>query len=385
MRRFRKITGLFMTIVMLTTLSSVAFAEVAKDEKNKLREIESRNAALEQKKSEAQAEVEKLDSEAAQVSASLNKTNEKLAKTEDKITTTTDELKKAEKSADEQYESMKVRIQYMYENGNTQIIDLFFNSDSITDFMDKAEYITELSGYDRDMLDKMVATKNKIAKNKSNLETQKKELVSLKEDQQSSVDKLIALSESKQKEVKSYKGLIAQNRMHAADLEAEIAAKEKAAAEAEAKAKQNGNGNNSPSQQNTPSVTPSNTASGKFGWPLPGYSTITSDYGDTSGRSSGHNGVDIGAPAGAQIVAAGPGRVEWACYSNSAGNWVGINHGNGLYTVYMHMSALGTSAGQTVSAGTPIGYVGTTGWSTGNHLHFGVRLNGYWVNPWDYL
>lgn len=386
MKKIRKIIGLFMTIVMLTSLSSVAFAEIAQDEKNKLKELESKNEALEQKKIDAQAEMEKYDNEAAQVSAKLNKTNEDLVKTEDKITKTSGELEKAQESANEQYESMKVRIQYMYENGDTQMIDLLFNSDSITDFMDKAEYITELSGYDREMLDKMVATKKKIAKKKSELEKDKTDLESLKESQQASVDKLVALSNSKQEEVKSYKGQIAENQRHAENLEAEIEAMEKAAAEAEAKRKAEGNQNNSSNgQNNTPAPSPSHSGNGKFSWPLPGHSTISSDYGDTAGRSSGHNGIDIAAPAGTPIVAAGSGTVEWACYSNSAGNWVGINHGNGVYTVYMHMSAINTSAGRSVSAGTPIGLVGTTGYSTGNHLHFGVRVNGYWVNPWSYL
>ena len=110
---------------------------------------------------------------------------------------------------------------------------------------------------------------------------------------------------------------------------------------------------------------------------------ISSGYGYRG--SEFHKGIDIPASAGTTIVAAGSGTVEWANYSTTAGNWIGINHGNGVYSVYMHMSALLVSAGTKVSAGQSIGLVGNTGASQGNHLHFAVRKNGAYVNPWDYL
>ena len=131
-----------------------------------------------------------------------------------------------------------------------------------------------------------------------------------------------------------------------------------------------------------------NSATGYI-WPLPGYSTVSSDFGYRSdpftGKQSYHSGIDIPAPAGTRIVAAASGQVAWANYSTTAGNWIGIDHGNGVYTVYMHCSALIVSAGQNVSAGDVIGLVGTTGSSTGNHLHFSVRLNGAYVSPWNYV
>ena len=116
---------------------------------------------------------------------------------------------------------------------------------------------------------------------------------------------------------------------------------------------------------------------------------ITSDYGDTEDRSSGHKGIDIGATtpgvSGDAIYAAASGTVTLATYSSSAGNWIWIYHGNGLYTVYMHCSALLVSVGDTVSQGQTIARMGSTGNSTGAHLHFGVRLNGSYVNPWNYF
>lgn len=398
MKKIKRRMGLFLIFVMMISSTGVVFGEVGQEQKNKISEIESENKNLEKKKEEAQAEVNKLESQVADISVTLNNTNAKLASTENKIDSAEKKLKKAQEQENSQYDSMKVRIQYMYENGNTQMIDLLFNSDSITDFMDKAEYITELSEYDRNMLNELVRTKETIANTKKELETKKKELVSLQKQQKDSMNQLIALSASKQSEVDSYNGIIQQNEAAVEDLEAEIAQMEKQAAEEESRRiaeeesrkkeqqeANNGNKGTTTPVTQAPVTNTRHTGTGSYSWPLPGQHTISSNYGDTDGRSSGHNGVDIAAPAGTPIVAACSGTVEWANYSSSAGNWVGISHGGGITTVYMHMSAIAVSAGQKVSEGQTIGYVGTTGWSTGNHLHFGVRVNGAWANPWNFL
>ena len=98
-----------------------------------------------------------------------------------------------------------------------------------------------------------------------------------------------------------------------------------------------------------------------------------------------HNGVDMAAPSGSPILAAADGTVIAASYSGSMGNYIMIDHGSDIITIYMHASSLGVSVGQEVSAGDRIGSVGSTGRSTGPHLHFGVRKNGAYVNPWTYL
>lgn len=130
-------------------------------------------------------------------------------------------------------------------------------------------------------------------------------------------------------------------------------------------------------------------SNGKWRWPLDGYTTISSDYGWRSDPFSGattlHNGIDFPAPSGTNIHAVADGTVTWANYSTTAGNWTGIAHGNGITSVYMHQSVLLVAPGTKVKKGDVIGLVGTTGSSTGNHLHLGVQKNGKYVNPWDYL
>ena len=127
----------------------------------------------------------------------------------------------------------------------------------------------------------------------------------------------------------------------------------------------------------------------KFTWPCPASSRITSTFGSrtspTEGASSNHKGIDIGAPTGTNIVASAAGTVVVSTYSYSAGNYVMINHGGGVYSVYMHASKLLVSVGETVKQGQVIAKVGSTGYSTGPHLHFGIRVNGTYVNPRQYV
>ena len=118
-------------------------------------------------------------------------------------------------------------------------------------------------------------------------------------------------------------------------------------------------------------------------------SVVTSEFGNRidpfTGQRRGHTGMDLAVPTGTPIRAALPGTVTAAQYHSSYGYYVMIDHGGGLYTVYMHASSLLVSPGQTVSAGDVIAKVGSTGISTGSHLHFGVSLNGSYVSPWSYL
>ena len=128
---------------------------------------------------------------------------------------------------------------------------------------------------------------------------------------------------------------------------------------------------------------------GTFAWPTPGYGTITSQYGGrmhpTLKVYKVHTGMDIGAPMGATVVAGADGTVVKAEYNVAYGNYVVINHGNGYSTLYAHNSVLNVNKGDFVVRGQTIAKVGSTGYSTGNHLHFSVRLNGSYVSPWDYL
>ena len=122
---------------------------------------------------------------------------------------------------------------------------------------------------------------------------------------------------------------------------------------------------------------------------MPGYNTITSYFGNrnapTAGASTNHKGIDIACDTGASIVAASAGTVIVSTYNVGEGNYVCIDHGGGVVTVYMHNSQLLVSVGETVTAGQTIALAGSTGYSTGPHCHFGVRVDGTYVDPLGYL
>jgi len=194
---------------------------------------------------------------------------------------------------------------------------------------------------------------------------------------------LETLISQKEQQITAFQGDISNKEAALKEYEADIAAQNStiAALEAAAAAERK-----QLEELNKPKVT---YDGGMFQLPLTSYKRISDEYGyrmhPTLGVQKFHNGVDFAAPSGTPILAAYGGTVVGAAYNSSMGNYVMINHGDGLYTIYMHASALYVSQGQTVSKGEQIAAVGSTGRSTGPHLHFSVRVNGEYVNPWNYL
>lgn len=410
---------LVLSLIIGTAVPSRA---TIKDEKDKLNNLQNQQEDvqqqindLEKSKADAKTFINTVDSQVSAISKQMYDNENELDKTENKIKKNEKKLENAQTSIENQYAAMKLRIQFMYENGNTQMLDLILSSKSVGDFLNKAEYISEISSYDRKMLNKMKETKQEIADTQVALEDSKTNLENLQTKLSKQKSDLQILSDAKEKEMEEYNNLISAGKKNKDNIDDEISnqkqviqemesiekAREEAARKA-ALAAQNANKSTGQSSAST-GVTKTNpntdsnagstqntvnSATGYI-WPLPGYSTVSSDFGyrsdPFSGKQSYHSGIDIPAPAGTRIVAAASGQVAWANYSTTAGNWIGIDHGNGVYTVYMHCSALIVSAGQNVSAGDVIGLVGTTGSSTGNHLHFSVRLNGAYVSPWNYV
>lgn len=213
-----------------------------------------------------------------------------------------------------------------------------------------------------------------IAQDKADLETARQEQQAAKDEQEaakaslktqkSEVDALIDQISSQQAEVEKAE---AQLRAAADAVDKEIAAAEKELA----------------------SQISNVVSESGFMWPLPGYNTLSSLFGGrthpVTGRPNNHTGIDIPAPAGTSILAAKSGVVTTSTYNSSYGNYVVVSHSDGTSTLYAHMSRRGVSKGQTVSQGQVVGYVGTTGSSTGNHLHFEIRVNGSRVDPVNYF
>lgn len=386
----KRVVKTILSLVLVASLSLTSFAIVKSDKMSNLKKQKESVAAnknkYKEKKKAAQEYISGVDKQLTSISTQIYQNGKKLVKTKKDIKKTKVKLEKAKKSVDIQSDDMQKRIQFMYENGDTQILDMLLGSKSISDFLNKAEYITELSSYDRKMLNKLKETKNKLKQAKIDLDNEQYNLTELTKKQRNEQASLKKLESDKKKELSSYDELIKNTEASEKKIASEIAAQQAAIQAAEKSEQQyNQQASKQPNYKGS-----KGTKGGGWTWPCPSSHTITSEYGyrsDPFGKGSGgfHSGLDIGAPSGAPVVAASAGTVAWANFSSTAGNWIGISHGNGVVSVYMHMSALIAHTGQHVNKGQTIGLVGTTGSSTGNHLHFGVQLNGSYVNPHGYI
>ena len=281
---------------------------------------------------------------------------------------------------DAQYESMKLRIQYMYESGQNTFLSMLFESESMAEMLHRAEYLGQITSYDRQQLDKLKQAKAELNIKQAKLEEELSELeITLAEieAEQKATDVLLS---SKQKELAGHIYGIENAENDIEHLESDLETQKAIVAELEEIER----------KRKEEALNKVTYDGGKMMWPIASYTRISSYFGtrpDPFGKPTQeyHSGMDMAAPKGTKIYAAYDGEVAWSYYSSSAGNWVGIDHGNGIYTVYMHMSKRLVSEGQMVKKGDVIGLVGSTGRSTGNHLHFGVRKNGKYVDPLDWV
>lgn len=419
-------------IVILLALSSVGNAWAgglsdAKKEKEELeKELDEAQAlidGLKDSKTDMETAVKELDKKLTQISERIAGLEEQLSQKQTQVATTQEGLAEAETDRQKQYDDMKKRIQFMYENQSTSAVEKLLSSGSIAEFLNNAEYIAQISQYDRNMLVKYEETVDSIVQMEDQLRIEIADLETMKQQVQKEQNTVAALLTAKEETLSQTEGEITDAQQIAMVYEAEIdaqneiiaqiqqaeeekrqrAEQERARKEQEEaqKAADNAAGENSGGNSgSTGEESGGNTGApeegdsepefnGSFTWPCPSSTRITSDYGaresPTAGASSFHKGIDIGAAHGADIVAAADGKVIFAGYSSSAGNYTTVDHGSGVYTVYMHCSSLNVSKGNSVSRGQVIAKVGSTGVSTGNHLHFGVSENGTYVNPWNYL
>ena len=382
--------------------------EQQKEEAQQAQEEANANAEKYQKKvDKLTAAVNELDKQATDISTQIVEKKQQAEDLQNEIDETQTKLAEAQVSEDNQYEAMKKRIQYLYEEGDVAYIDALMSSASFEDSLNKSEYVDQLSTYDQKQLNKLVKTKNDIAEYQQTLKDDLADVEKVKADLETKQADLDDVISQKNAEINKYsddvemqKALAAEYAKQESELDdklAELARQEQQRLEEERKQREaeqqqqdnNGGSDNSGSDSDNSGSNNggSTTGSGQFIWPVSG--PITDYFGPrespTAGASSNHMGIDIGCSYGVPIAAADAGVVTVAEWGESGGNYVMIDHGNGFVTMYLHNSSLAVSVGDVVSQGQTIAYAGSTGYSTVTHCHFSVLLNGSYVNPLDYL
>ncbi len=411
MRKLLKPVSIIMCFIMLWSVPLVAnAAEVDEDEEKKealenskqdlqnaqderrsmqgtLSDIKKQQVKLEEAKNDLSEYVVELDGQLIFIQGTLAELDIKIAEKEQEIVQIEQQLKEARENEVDQYEAMEQRIRFMYERGNSAYISLILEAENFSEMLNKAEYIEEISNYDREMLKEYQETKEAIVFLKEQLEKEEEMLQSAQEEAAKKEGEMSDLIDQKEKQIENYETDINNKEKAIKEYEAEIAAQNATIAALEAQIAQ--------TERELADVSGNDVGEtpfyggGTFCWPAPSYTRISDDYGNrihpTLGVQQFHNGIDMAAPNGSPILAAESGTVVAATYNSSMGNYIMINHGNGLYTIYMHASALYVSTGQKVTRGQKIAAVGSTGRSTGPHLHFSVRQNGSYVNPRNFL
>ncbi len=386
----------------------------------KIKKIEAKQKETQSNINELQSEIKKLENDKGSLLSFIEKADKKIMKIDQTLESLEGQLEDARKDLDsieedvkaaeakekEQYNLMKDRICYIYENDDKNYVNVILNATSLGDFLNRSEYVSKISAYDKKLFSGFSTVKDDTVNKRTIMEKKIMEITMMREEAKAEKNAVKKLKRTKKKEIKKLNGVIhvrdkrKKNFLNEsakqeekiekllaakrAKIAAEEAAKKAAAAAAAASSSGGGAGDatNYADDQYASSTS-------DLRWPLRVKGRISSNFGKrkapTAGASTYHKGIDIGVSAGTPIIAAGDGTVVTAAYSSTAGNYVMIYHGNSLYTVYMHASKLAVKQGDEVSQGDVIAYVGSTGISTGAHLHFGVSLNGTYVNPLNYV
>lgn len=360
--------------------SAVTQAEIdaMKEEANSLKqqqeEIQDQLDSLAADRENAMARKTLLEQQINATRAEINTIAAQIAKYDELIAQKQTELDEAEAEEQAQYELFCERVRYMEEQGEVSYWSILFSSKDFADLLDNAMMVEEIMDYDNQVMDQLIALREQIEQDKAELETARQEQQDAKAEQEaaqanlqaqeSEVDALLSQISNQEDELEARE---AQLRAASDAATAEIAAAERELAAQIA---------NVPSESG-------------FLWPLPGQYNLSSLFGSRkhpiTGKANNHTGIDIPASSGTSILAAKSGVVTTSTYNNSYGNYVVVSHSDGTSTLYAHMVRRNCSKGDTVSQGQVIGYVGTTGSSTGNHLHFEVRVNGSRVDPINYF
>ena len=398
--KLRKTAVSVISVLLAVTMGATGtYAAKTTSELNKERQqikdkISSAQNSLDETKNKqknAVAELAALDEKLNAVQSELDVITNDLDETTARLNTSQEELKQAILDRDNQYDSLKSRVRVMYENGTAGYLNVLLEADGFSDFLKRVEYVNKLMDYDNALLANYQNNETVIATNVKTITEDKHSLEALEAQQQAKkadLDKSIA---EKNELVKKLNSDVNTYEQQIKDLQNQDSEVQKLINKAVAQSSAKKSGGSSSANYSSSAGKVYSAPSGKFMYPVPAYSGYkpNSGYGyrssPISGRSEFHTGLDLKATLKTDVVAAASGTVIYAGNRGGYGKCVIIDHGGGYSTLYAHNNAILVSVGQSVQKGQVISKAGTTGYSTGVHLHFEVRINGSHTNPYPYI
>ncbi len=377
----KKILALALAIVlavpvMVSVDSDTAYAATVQEKINaatkEKQEALDKIKKAEEAKDDVVAQSEQLEREIDLIQSEIYAIDDIIAQTDAEIAEKEEEIARYEADIAAQDEKLKACLRAMDENSTTSYLDLLLSSKSFAELLINIETINEMTEYDMAIIQEMTDLKEEVEVAKAVIEAKREtqeEARSIAAQKQGDLEVKLAekeaLAKSLEKDIEKYKQVYEEARRQEEALKKSIS------------------GSLSTSSNST------YTGNGQFCWPAPSYTRISSPYGwrlhPIYKTNKYHSGVDLAAPGGSNILAAESGTVKFAGWNGGYGNCLIIDHGGGITTLYGHASKLCVSKGQYVSKGEIVAKVGTTGNSTGNHLHFEVMINGQTTDPMTYI
>lgn len=429
MNKLKRILCAMLCVCMISIPMAIPTTVSAEDSisdlEQQLQQLERENQKYQKILDDTKSDIAEKEEYKSALVSKVQVLDEKIAVTREKISSLNDDIKEKQDAYDkglseveDQFDALANRLRILYMSGNATDLEIIFGAKDFSDLIDKMELVKSLANSDKELISEIQTKLNELSTKKEALEADKKDLetqqASLKSDQDE-FNKLISDNDEILKNLYASNSE-AQNSLESAALQSdEIEAKisqyyaaQKAAAERAAQASQSSSGSSSSSSSSSSSGSSSSGSSSSgsssvivpsgsgFAWPTPGFVSLSSEWFEDR-EVYNHGGIDIAGAGimGTPVVAAADGTVvatnsscthnwgkSYSCGCGGGyGNYVMISHAGGKMTVYGHLTSLTVSSGQSVSRGQVIGYVGSTGNSTGPHLHYECRLNGVRYNP----
>lgn len=421
MNKLKRILCAMLCVCMISIPMAIPTTVSAEDSisdlEQQLQQLEQENQKYQKILDDTKSDIAEKEEYKSALVSKVQVLDEKIAVTREKISSLNDDIKEKQDAYDkglseveDQFDALANRLRILYMSGNATDLEIIFGAKDFSDLIDKMELVKSLANSDKELISEIQTKLDELSTKKKSLEADKKDLetqqASLKSDQDE-FNKLISDNDEILKNLYASNSE-AQNSLESAALQSdEIEAKisqyysaQKAAAEHAAQASQSSSSSSSGSSSSGSSSSGSSSVivpSGSgFAWPTPGFVSRSSEWFEDR-EVYNHGGIDIAGAGimGTPVVAAADGTVvatnsscthnwgkSYSCGCGGGyGNYVMISHAGGKMTVYGHLTSLTVSTGQTVSRGQVIGYVGSTGNSTGPHLHYECRLNGVRYNP----
>ncbi|MDD2573435.1 MAG: peptidoglycan DD-metalloendopeptidase family protein [Firmicutes bacterium] len=354
--------------------STAVYANLA-EEQTKLEQVQqeqqnkqSQLKDVQQQKNSLIKELERLNNQLNEAENQLGRVERDIDATRKELERVTKELEEAQKELEKRDDLYKQRLRTMYKNSGYGYLEVLLNAESFSDFISRFYLVSKVAAYDISILEELKECRNLVQAKQDEVKEKEVRMLSLRNDLRKKREEIKTVTASRNNALSRVKN-------EEKELDKMLAELEKTSRQITAtilSLAQNGE-----------------FIGGKFVWPAPGYTYITSDYGwrlhPIYKTRKYHAGIDIRVPWGKKIVAAGAGKIIYSGTYGGYGKTVMIDHGGGIVTLYAHNSSLKVKVGTVVAAGTTISLAGSTGVSTGPHLHFEVRKDGKVVNPRPWL